>query len=144
MLREIYAGTVDRLGPSAYTPVQVDAWKAFASASEFDDFILGVNTCVAVSGAGIAGFCGIAEDGHVASVYVRADRCRQGVGTALLRRVLANHPAPTSGRYYAEASVFSLPLFTRCGFRRKGTEQAIRDGVVFERFLVERPIDPRD
>jgi L-amino acid N-acyltransferase YncA len=126
------------LGPAAYTPAQVAAWKSFAGQSGFRDFILGVNTYVAVIGAEVVGFCGIADDGHVASVYVRPDRCGQGMGRKLLRWVLVRHPGPTSGRYYAEASAFSLSLFERCGFRQIGSEQTIRDGVAFERFLVAR------
>jgi hypothetical protein len=57
--------------------------------------------------------------------------------------VLSRHPHPGSGRYYAEASAFSLPLFERCGFRRTGSERADRNGVQFERFLVEREVDGR-
>ena len=87
------------LGPSAYTPAQVAVWQSFAWQAEFDDFIFGVSTCVAVLDAGIVGFCGIADDGHVASVYVRPDCCGQGIGGALLREVLARHPSPDSGRY---------------------------------------------
>ncbi len=93
-LREISAGAVDKLRPAAYTPAQVDVWKGFAGQAEFHDIILGVNTYVAELGADIGGSCGIADDGHVASVYVRAERCGQGIGTTLLRRVLATHPAP--------------------------------------------------
>ncbi len=143
-LREIYADVVGTLGPAAYTPAQVDAWKAFARQAEFDDFILGVNTYVAEIGAEIAGFCGIAGDGHVASVYIAPERCGQGIGTTLLRQVLARHPAPSSGQYYAEASLFSLPLFRRCGFRQTGREHAVRDGVAFERFLVARAVEADD
>lgn len=143
-LRSLFAATVDELGPTAYTPAQVAAWKAFADDPGFDDFIFGVHTYVAIRGARAVGFCGIVDDGHVASVYVSPERCRQGIGKTLLSWVLARHPAPTSGRYYGEASVFSLPLFERCGFRRVGTEQTIRHGVVFERFLVERAAGPDD
>ena len=141
-LRSLYAETVDELGPTAYTPAQVAAWKAFADDPGFDDFILEVHTYVAVSDVQAVGFCGIADDGHVASVYVGPAYCRQGVGSMLLTWALTRHPVPTSGRYYAEASAFSLPLFERCGFGLVGTEQTIRNGVAFERFLVERIVGP--
>ena len=43
------------------------------------------------------------------------------------------------GRYYAEARIFSLPLFERFGFRQTGSERADRCGdVTFERLLDER------
>ena len=34
------------------------------------------------------GFCGISATGHVHSLYVRADRVRHGIGTALLERAI--------------------------------------------------------
>lgn len=137
-LRSIYANAVGAIGPTAYSSDQVEVWRAFASEGDFDDFILSVHTYAAVIGGKAIGFCGIADDGHVASVYVRPDWFGQGIGSTLLSAVLRRYPEPTSGRYYAEASIFSLPLFERSGFRRTGTEQADRCGVKFERFLVER------
>jgi GNAT superfamily N-acetyltransferase len=80
----------------------------------------------------------LAGDGHVASIYVGPDWLRQGIGIKLLSGVLRLHPEPTSDRCYAEASIFSLPLFKRCGFRQIGSERAERSGVSFERFPVER------
>ena len=141
-LRSLYAETVDELGPTAYAPAQVAAWEGFAADPGFGDFILDVHTYVATLDSQVVGFCGIADDGHVASVYVSPEHCRQGIGKTLLSWVLARHPVPTSGRYYGEASAFSLPLFERCGFRLIGTEQTIRDSVAFERFLVERIVGP--
>jgi putative acetyltransferase len=138
VLRAIYADAVDALGPAAYTAVQVDVWKGFAARPDFEAFILDHHTYIALLDGEPVGFCGIDDAGHIASVYVRPERCGRGIGTALLRRVLRRHPAPCSGRYYAEASVFSLHLFERCGFSRSGPEQVVRDGVVFERFPVER------
>ena len=89
MLRQIYPDAVDVLGPSAYTPAQVDAWRAFASQATFGAFILDIQTYVAVVNGEIVGFCGINHDGHIASIYVRPDRCGRGIGTTLLRWVLA-------------------------------------------------------
>lgn len=138
-LRSIYANAVQTLGPTAYSPEQVEVWSAFAKEVDFADLILGVNTYLAVFGYDeVVGFGGIADDGHVASVYVRPGWFGQGIGTTLLSEALRLHPKPTAGAHYAEASIFSLPLFERCGFRQTGSEQADRYGVTFERFLVQR------
>ena len=137
-LRMIYADAVRAAGPTACTPDQVSVWSSFAGEVDFAAFILGVNTYLAVVGDQVVGFCGLADDGHVASIYVRPDWFGQGIGSRLLLTALRRYPQPTSGRYYAEASMFSLPLFERCGFRQTGSEQADRCGVTFERFLVDR------
>jgi putative acetyltransferase len=137
-LRAIYADAVRSVGPTAYSPDQVKVWSAFAGEMNFSAFILTVNTYLAVIDDQVVGFCGIADDGHVASIYVRPGWFGEGIASRLLSAALRLHPEPISGRYYAEASIFSLPLFERFGFRQTGSEQADRYGVTLERFLVER------
>lgn len=141
-LRRLYAAAVADLGPTAYTPDQVAAWRGFADAPGFAAFVLDVHTYLALVGGETAGFCGISDAGHVASIYVAPDRARQGIGRALLDGVMRRHPLPTSGRFHAEASLFSLGLFESLGFRRCGREVCDRGGVSFERLLVERPVVP--
>ena len=140
-LRNLYAEVVLAVGPKAYEPDQVHAWAVFAREPAFDEFVTAVNTYVAVEADVIVGFCGIDDDGHIASIYVSSTCLRRGIGKTLLDFALAQHPTPTAGRYFAETSAFSLPLFERCGFARVGAEQVIRSGVMFERFLVERAVD---
>jgi GNAT superfamily N-acetyltransferase len=82
--------------------------------------------------------CAIQHDAHLASIFVRPDWFGQGIGTTLLSEVLILLPKPTPGSYYAEKSIFSLPLFERSGFPQTGSQQAERCGVEFERILVRR------
>ena len=138
-LRGIYRGAVHALAPGLYAEDQIAAGSGFAAAPEFDGFVLDVRSFVAVRDGRPVGFCGIAPDGHVASVYVDADECRRGIGTLLLLHALDACPAPTSGRWYAEASLLSRGLFARCGFRQTGVERVERGGVVFERYLMVKP-----
>ncbi|MCB1955661.1 MAG: GNAT family N-acetyltransferase [Rhodocyclaceae bacterium] len=138
-LRGLYRAAVLALGPAAYSPAQVAAWQAFAGHADFEAFILDVHTWVAVRDDAPIGFCGVDDEGHVASLYLAPEMCGAGLGEALLRAVLARHPRPSSGRYHAEASAFSLPVFLRCGFTRADVEQVERDGVAFERQRVVRP-----
>jgi putative acetyltransferase len=138
-LRMVYVDVVQRLATGLYSPEQVRAWARFATTEAFAGFIHDVDTLVADVDGTIHGFCGIGADGHVASVYVAGHAARRGLGARLLRRALSDHPDPTSGRYFAEASLLSRRLFLKLGFRQVGTEHVVRDGITFERFLVERP-----
>lgn len=140
-LRTVYADAVHALAPPLYTAEQVRVWASFAEQDEFVAFILEADTLVAEVDGRPVGFCGIRADGHVASVYVVGRAAGQGVGTLLLSQALQDHPAPTSGRYFAEASLLSRPLFLKLGFAQIGTEQTDRDGIAFERFLMQRPLD---
>jgi len=137
-LRRIYSRAVSAVAPRAYTPEQFAAWRAFADAPQFDDFVLSVNTYVAERGDELLAFCGVSDAGHVASIYVDPDHSGRGLGRMMLEQVLELRPTPASGRYYAEASRFSVGLFTRCGFREIERDHVMRGGVEFERILVER------
>lgn len=82
------------------------------------------------------GYCGIGDAGHLASLCAPGCCGGQGIGKSLLAFALAAYPEPTTGRYRAEASAFSLPRFQRCGFQLLGHEQVMGMGSLFERFLV--------
>lgn len=137
-LAALYQQTVLVHAPQHYSPAQTKVWADFASdADSFRQFILAVTTFVAIDNTGILGFAGIDEDGHVASVYVRQDCIRQGVGSTLMQAVLDYARADHISRLSAEASEFSLGLFEKFGFRLYDTEVVDRRGVVFSRYLVE-------
>jgi putative acetyltransferase len=127
LLAELYAGSVKMLAPGAYTPEQVAAWAGFAEDTEaFRRWALEARTLVMEDDSGILAFCGVEATGHVASLYVRADRARRGIGTQLLQ--IALDPAGASG----------LPVFKRLGFAVVGIEKGACGGAMFERYLVRK------
>jgi putative acetyltransferase len=135
----LFRETVQAIAPQRYTPDQTRVWASFAADREhFDQFILTATTYVAEDETGLIGFAGIAEDGHVSATYVRGDRVRQGVGSALMQILLAHAAQCQFQRLYAEASEFSLGLFQKFGFHCYATEIINRQGVQFKRYLVER------
>lgn len=138
-LATLFQTTVQQSAPQYYSPAQTQAWASLATGRDaFQQFILGVTTYVAVDATGIVGFAGIAADGHVASTYVRSDRLHQGIGSLLMETVLEHARLHQIPRLYAEASEFSLGLFQKFGFHLYGTETVDRQGVKFERYLVEK------
>lgn len=138
-LAALYADAVRSAGPSRYTQPQVQAWAAFADEREaFRRFITDASTFVAEDDTGPVGFTGLAPDGHVTALYVRADRMREGIGTALLRAVLQRARQLEIHRLYAEASALSRPLFERFGFEVEAVERVERRGVAIERYRVVR------
>ena len=137
-LASLYAASVREAGPVHYTPEQVEAWAAFADDSSFRGFVVGATTFVAEGETGLLGFSGLDPDGRVASLYVRPDRMRQGIGAALLRRVLEEAEGRGLGRLWTEASVFSKPVFERHGFTVAEVERVQRRGAVFTRYRMVR------
>ena len=138
-LAELYTNSVKAIGPQQYSEVQIDKWASFPSdVAAFRHFILEPTTYIAEDESGVVGFCGISENGHIASLYVRGDRTDRGIGSTLLTAALVHAQNRGMNSLYAEASIFSLPLFLKFGFRVSGTEIVYRDGVEFERYLVEK------
>ena len=138
-LATLFHETVVTHGPEHYTADQTAAWAASTLDTEqFEAFILGVQTYVAETAAGIVGFSGLADDGHVASLYVRHDCLNQGIGSDLLTYVIEQARCDRLPRLYAEASEFSRGLFQKFGFQQYDTEVVERFGVPFTRYLMER------
>lgn len=137
-LADLFTGTVQNLAPQYYTPEQVAAWAASpADPEKFRDFILQPTTFVAEMDR-IVGFAGVTETGYVASLFVHADFQRQGVGSQLLTQIFLYAEQHSIDRLYTAASAFSRPLFEKFGFTVYERERVARNGVWFERDLMQR------
>ena len=137
----LYRETVLAHAPQHYSPAQTTAWASFgADTPPFRNFILQATTYVAEDDSSLVGFAGLDDDGHVASVYIRHDCLRQGIGSRLMTTLLETAQRRGLTRLYAEASAFSLGLFQKHGFSLYATDIVERAGVTFERYLVEKTL----
>jgi putative acetyltransferase len=135
-LARIYAASIRELGPEYYSPEGIEAWAASAEETRFRDFVLGPHTLVAEDASGPVGFAGMEKTGRIASLFVRPDRARQGVGSQLLEALLRRPEAPT--RLWTQASELSRPLFEKFGFTLVETEVVERRGAELVRYVMER------
>lgn len=137
-LAEVYRDSVKAIAPQRYSPEQVEAWSDFPLATEaFNNFIFNPTTFIAQLDGTIVGFSGVEANGHIASLYIRGDYNRQGIGSRLLETVISFAKSHKIPRLYTEASEFSRALFEKFGFQLSGTEAVIREGVWFHRYLLE-------
>jgi len=140
-LAALYALAACTLGPSVYTPAQVEAWASFgADTPAFRDYVLGARTWVVRDGDGQPlAFCGIDDGGEVRSLYVHPGATRRGLGSALLAHALADARARGLRRFAAWVTPLSRPVFERAGFRLVARVTQDFQGVSFERLRVECP-----
>ena len=127
------------LAPSLYSPPQVKAWSQ--SPDDYDQFwqfIFNADTYLLLNKENIIGFCGLKSDGHIASFYVAPNFTRQGNGTKLLNYVLCKGRVKGITKFYTEASFFSQPVFSRCGFMVVTMEIVNYGNVLFERYKMEK------
>ena len=137
-LRRLYDAAVRALGPARYAPDAVASWAAFSDDDRFPAFILDAHTLVAEDATGPVGFAGVDDDGLVASLYVRPDRARQGIGALLLGAVLERAAARGVRRFETRASALARPLFERFGFTVVAPEVVERGGARVERYIMAR------
>lgn len=139
-LAALYGACAREIGPQVYSAAQVAAWASFEHDDEgFARYVLEPETWVAVDAAGtLLGFAGADEHGELRSLYVRPGHGRRGLGATLLARLLLRCRERGLTRLQAWVTPFSLPLLQRAGFEVIATMQAPYQGVMFERYRVER------
>lgn len=137
-LADVFRRTIRKLGPQQYSVEQVAEWASAAERPQFRDFILCVDTFVSETNGRIGGFCGIADNGYIASLYVDPDFLRQRVASQLLDHAIQHVYRSGVQHLRTEASRFSRPLFRKFGFVDVGTEPACINGVYFDRYLMRR------
>ena len=139
-LAKLFDDSVRQVAPQKYSPEQVDAWAASATDTEFfSRFILESTTFIAEEN-NLLGFGGIriTTAGQITSLYVRGNCNRKGVGSKLLEKILEYARINQCDRLYTEASEFSKPLFEKFGFEIYGEEEVMRNGVLFQRSLMQK------
>ncbi len=137
-VRQVYRHAIEHLGPSAYTPEQVQAWASFADDPGFAEWIQNAQTFVAADESGTPqGFGGLQLPGYLSALFVAPAYLRQGVGRGLLEELLS-HTDPNQPVTVA-ASAFSKPLFEQYGFVVEQLERSRFKGVDFLRYALIRP-----
>ena len=143
-LAALYQQTVLAIAPQRYSDAQTQIWASFSSdLASFSEFILQATTFIATDESGILGFAGITQEGYIISAYVRCNLIHQGIGSRLMQTLLNYAQTHNIQRLYSEASEFSIGLFKKFGFHLYDTEIVQRQGVQFQRYLVERKLSGR-
>ncbi len=139
ILVDIYRQSVRKIAPLLYSQEQVAAWSASPdNESKFKDFIFVPKTYLIQEQNQIIAFCGLENNGHIASLYVNPLFYRQGYGQKILLYVLQKGIEQNIKRFYTEASFFSQPLFKKCGFSIIAMETVKYGEVSFERYKMEK------
>jgi putative acetyltransferase len=88
----------------------------------------------------IAGFIASDTPGHIRLLYVHPDFQRMGVASALLETVIADAGLHGVDTLTTEASRTGRPFFEQAGFAVLREEQATRNGVALQRYVMARPL----
>lgn len=134
-LRELFNETVRHVNKRDYTTPQIAAWAPddYDRQAWFERLQQNRPFIAEIDGF-IVGFADVQADGYIDHFFCSASRQGQGVGRALMNKLLA-HDYP---RFYANVSITARPFFEHFGFRLVREQQVVVRGVELTNFLMER------
>ncbi len=138
-LAHIYRDAVLGTGAGAYDARQVEVWAGFVD--DLDTFahtLTAGHTLLAEVDGEPAAFGQLYSIDHIALLYTASRHARRGLAGAIYARL--ERIAVTAGvrRLSVDASRIARGLFIKVGFRVLAAEHVERQGVVFERFRMEK------
>lgn len=134
----LFRDTVQRVNGRDYSPPQVAAWAPAEPDPARWATLAERFAVVAEIGGQAVGFADLEPDGHVDRLFVHADRQGRGVGTALMRSVVAEGGRLRLPRLFAEVSVTARPFFARHGFVVLAEQQVVVRGVALTNYRMEQ------
>lgn len=116
-LRAVFHSSVHERACRDYSPAQLEAWAPLAYDSRaWADRIRRNHPWVAELDGRIAGYADLQTSGYIDQFFVAGDCTGRGVGSALMRRLLAEARRRRLPSLYAEVSLTAQPFFEHHGF----------------------------
>jgi putative acetyltransferase len=117
-LKELYRQTILHINAQHYSPEQVSVWASTADRTEgLARRINEQHFYVTETNEGIiTGFGSIEDSGYLDMLYVHKDYQRQGIGSQLIKQLLAKAAELGISIIESEVSITARPLFEHFGF----------------------------
>ena len=138
-LARLFTDTVHLVSARDYSAEQSAAWAPDPPDLEhWRTRLGGLIALVAENASGIVGFATFEPDGHLDHLYVHYRFLRQGVATALYRRIEQEARSRGLSRIHTEASTTARPFFGRMGFKMIAPQTVEHGGVMFTNYRMEK------
>jgi putative acetyltransferase len=138
-LARVFTESIHSTAIKDYAPHQIAAWAAVPTdTADWSRRLNSLIVFVAEQDSEVAGFITFEPDGHLDHLYVNSHFQRQGVASALYRRV--EQEARTYGvrRIFTEASITARPFFESLGFQVIAPQSVLCREVSFVNYKMER------
>ena len=136
-IARLHEASIRALGPSHYTPEEVDSW---AAGVRPERYFIEQEMYVAAIGEEVIGF-GHYHRGEIAAVYVAPDHVGQGVGRALLAKLEEIAHADGATHLHLNAALNSVGFYAACGYAQtRETVYMTRGGLVIKCALMEKDL----
>ncbi len=116
-LRAVFESAIHGTARRDYSQLQVDTWAPREhDADAWAVRVQGLAPFVALIDGAIAGYADLQPTGYIDHFYVSSTAGRQGVGGALMRRLLARAEALGLAELTSHVSLTAQPFFAHFGF----------------------------
>ena len=139
-MAELFYETVHSVNAADYTKEQLDAWATGnVDLTAWDKSFLEHFTIVAEEtgddGKRIVGFGDIDSTGYLDRLYVRKDRQRRGIASAICGEL---ENAADAAKITTHASITARPFVLRRGYRVVREQQVERGGILLTNYVMEK------
>ena len=139
-MAELFYETVHSVNAADYTKEQLDAWPTGnVDLTAWDKSFLEHFTIVAEEtgddGKRIVGFGDIDSTGYLDRLYVRKDRQRRGIASAICGEL---ENAADAAKITTHASITARPFFQKRGYRVVREQQVERGGILLTNYVMEK------
>ena len=131
-LMQLFTQTIHNVCQNAYTSEELHAWAPLKrDFHAFSRSFSGSHCLVARENKQIIGFCDMEKDGYINRLFVHHTRQGEGIGSALLQKMLAFAQKKGLDYVYLEASRNAVSFYKKHGFIENGCIRRIKNGVPF-------------
>ena len=139
-MAELFYETVHSVNAADYTKEQLDAWvTGNVDLTAWDKSFLEHFTIVAEEtgddGKRIVGFGDIDSTGYLDRLYVRKDRQRRGIASAICGEL---ENVADAAKITTHASITARPFFLKRGYRVVREQQVERGGILLTNYVMEK------
>ena len=140
-LRQVFRSAVHGTASRDYRPDQVEAWAPGSVDPEaWAARIRAIRPYVAEEGGVILGYADLQPDGTIDHCFVAAEAGGQGVGSALMGRLVETALDKGIPALHSEVSLTARAFFERWGFVVEAPQTVVKRGVALENFRMRRPM----
>ncbi len=137
----LFRETVHAINATDYTPQQLEAWApARPDGAAWLERMKNSVSFVVEKGGAVVGFGNMTHEGKLDTLYVGAKVQKQGVGGAILARLIAEARRLQRKTIHTEASITARPFFEKHGFTTEREMRKERNGLSFRTFYMTKEV----
>jgi len=129
---ELFHDTIHAINAQDYSREQLEAWApASVDVDSWHKQLSSSLTYVAEDNGAIVGFGNLTSDGWVDMLYIHKDHQREGIGTAILSKLIEDAGPLKFTALRTEASTTARPFFEARGFQLEKEQEKTYSGTLF-------------